>query len=334
VLEIDGLHVSFPHGDVGWVQVLSDVSLSLRRGETLGLVGESGSGKTVTAMTAMGLLGAAGGRVTAGSVRLDGEELLSFGEAQWRRVRGRRIAMIFQQPTRALSPAFTVGAQIAECVRLHLGLSRSDAWKRAVEALDRVHIPNAVERAKDYPYAYSGGMCQRAMIAMALVGEPDVLIADEPTTALDVTVQARILDLLKEIQRDTHVGMLFITHDLGVIAQICHRVSVLYTGQVIEEARLGDLLERPTHPYTCGLLSSVPQPGQRRRLASIEGTIPDFAALPEGCRFHPRCGYAEAGRCDTGDIPMLAKDGSSVRCVRADELTLTGVPSGDAPTSQ
>jgi len=324
LLEVEDLAISFPQ-ERGWVQVLDDVRLRLHRGETVGLVGESGSGKTVTAMTAMGLIGAAGAKVLRGSVRLDGRELLGLSETEWRAVRGRRMAMIFQQPTRALNPAFTVGQQIAEAVRLHLGLSRADAYKRAVEALDRVHIPNARERAKDYPFAFSGGMAQRAMIAMALAGEPDVLIADEPTTALDVTVQARILELLKEVQRDTNIGMLFITHDLGVIAQVCDRVSVFYAGQIVEEAPLDRLLAHPTHPYTAGLLASVPRPGQHRRLSSIDGTIPDFMHLPSGCRFHPRCAHAVHGRCDVTPIALEEHAAGTARCVRADELSLDGV---------
>jgi peptide/nickel transport system ATP-binding protein/oligopeptide transport system ATP-binding protein len=324
LLEVRDLGVAFSqHGR--WVQVVSDVSLSLRRGETVGLVGESGSGKTVTALAIMGLIAATGGRMTAGSVELGGSELIGSSERRWRDVRGKRIAMIFQQPTRSLNPAFTVGAQIAEAARLHLGLDRRKAWARAVEALDGVGIANAEKRAREYPHTFSGGMCQRAMIAMALVGEPEVLIADEPTTALDVTVQARVLELLREIQRETQVGMLFVTHDLGVIAQMCDRVNVFYAGQVVEATTRDAMLRSPRHPYTAGLLGSVPQPGKGRRLVAIPGTTPDFEHLPDGCRFHPRCSYAEGGRCDAEALSLTPTPSGAVRCVRVDELKLEGV---------
>lgn len=325
LLVVEDLSVAFPH-DGGWTEVLDGVSLAIHKGETVGLVGESGSGKTVTALSIMGLLGASGGRVTRGSIRLDGEELVGPTEERWRAVRGKRIAMIFQQPTRALNPAFTVGAQIAETARRHLGLSRRDARVRAVELLDHVGIADAARRANDYPHTFSGGMCQRAMIAMALVGNPEILIADEPTTALDTTVQARVLDLLRDVQQETGVGMLFVTHDLGVIAEMCDRVNVCYSGQVMEEAAVSAVLEAPQHPYTAGLLASVPQPGAGRRLVAIPGTIPDFAHLPTGCRFHPRCEFAVHNRCDIDGVPFLrAGDDHGVRCVRHGELSLKGV---------
>jgi peptide/nickel transport system ATP-binding protein len=324
LLEVEGVGVAFPQGG-RWTQVLSDVSLSVQRGETLGLVGESGSGKTVTSLAIMGLIGATGGRLTSGSVRLAGRELTGCTEREWRDIRGGRIAMIFQQPTRSLDPAFTVGSQIASAARLHLGLDRRAAWDKAVDALDRVGIVNAPKRARDYPHMFSGGMCQRAMIAMALVGEPELLIADEPTTALDVTVQARVLDLLLKVQEETHIGLLFVAHDLGVIAEMCDRVNVFYAGQVVEQTSRDELLRRPRHPYTEGLLGSVPQPGHGRRLVSIPGNIPDFEQLPSGCRFHPRCEYSVAGRCDGDPVSWTAVDGAQARCVRADELSLAGV---------
>jgi oligopeptide/dipeptide ABC transporter ATP-binding protein len=309
-----------------WIEVLDGVSLSLEKGETVGLVGESGSGKTVTSLAVMGLVGALGGRVTRGSIKLSGKELVDSGEAVWREVRGKRIAMIFQDPTRALNPAFTVGAQIAESARLHLGLSRQAANAKAVELLDRVGIADAGKRSKAYPHSFSGGMCQRVMIALALVGDPEVLIADEPTTALDVTVQARVLDLLREVQQETGVGVLFVTHDLAVIANMCDRVNIFYCGQVVEEAPLETILETPRHPYTAGLLESVPRPGLSKRLISIPGVVPDFEDMPAGCRFHPRCACAVKGRCDTAAVPFSPTGpDAGVRCVRSGELVLAGI---------
>jgi peptide/nickel transport system ATP-binding protein len=328
LLAVEGLSVAFRRGR-GWTEVVHDLSLSVGRSETVGLVGESGSGKTVTAMAIMGLTGATGGQVTSGSIRLAGDELLVPGQSTWRGVRGKKIAMIFQQPTRALNPAYTVGAQIAEAARRHLGVSRSASWTRAIELLDLVGIADAGRRAKEYPHTFSGGMCQRVMIAMALVGEPDLLIADEPTTALDVTVQARVLNLLRDIQRETGVGMLFVTHDLGVVAEMCDRVNVFYGGEVVEEGAVEDAFTRPAHPYTAALLAAVPHAEAGQRLVPIPGNIPDFDRLPAGCRFHPRCTHAIQGRCDVEAIPLVSIGGRGTdrqaRCVRQSEITLTGV---------
>jgi peptide/nickel transport system ATP-binding protein len=328
LLAVEGLSVAFRRAK-GWTTVVHDLSLSVGCGETVGLVGESGSGKTVTAMAIMGLTGATGGRVTSGSIKLGGTELLTSGNGSWRGVRGKKIAMIFQQPTRALNPAYTVGAQIAEAARRHLGMSRAASWTRAIELLDLVGIADASRRAKEYPHTFSGGMCQRVMIAMALVGEPDLLIADEPTTALDVTVQARVLNLLRDIQRETGVGMLFVTHDLGVVAEMCDRVNVFYGGEVVEEGAVEGAFMRPAHPYTAALLAAVPHAQAGQRLVPIPGNIPDFDRLPEGCRFHPRCTYAIQGRCDVEPIPLLSigdpTTARQVRCVRSGEITLTGV---------
>ncbi len=233
--------------------------------------------------------------------------------------------MIFQQAIRTLDPAFTVGEQIAETVRRHEDVSRKAAWKRAVDMLDRVHIPRAAERAKEYPHTFSGGMCQRAMIAMALACSPELVFADEPTTALDVTVQARILDLLREIQRDTGIAIVFITHDLGVIAEVADRIVVMYAGQVVEQGGVDEIFLRPHHPYTAGLMNAIPVVGQGRRLVDIPGNVPAPGQAPAGCRFHPRCPHSQPGRCDVAVPPLEEHGGHEVRCVRADEIELRGI---------
>jgi oligopeptide/dipeptide ABC transporter ATP-binding protein len=276
----------------------------------------------------MGLIPDLNGRTPTGSVSLDGLDLMTLNRREWQSVRGNRISMVFQQAIRSLNPAFTVGDQIAEVARRHLGMSRKDAWKRAVEMLDQVHIPNAARRAKEYPHTFSGGMCQRVMIAMALVCEPEVLIADEPTTALDVTVQAHILDLLREVQAENNLAIVFITHDLGVVSDMCESAVVMYAGQIVERTPLVELFHQPRHPYSAGLLASVPTVGGGQRLESIRGVVPPLDALPPGCRFHPRCDYAVAGRCDV-EAPTLRDVGRrvSARCIRADEIHLTGLKS-------
>jgi peptide/nickel transport system ATP-binding protein len=317
LLSIRNLTVSF-----GGTAVVQDVSFDVEAGSTVGLVGESGSGKTVTALSALGLTRTQGATVT-GQVLFDGEDLTAMSEKQLSTRRGRSIGMIFQQAIRTLDPAFTVGEQIAEAVRRHEGLSRSAARARAVEMLDRVHIPRAAERAKEYPHTFSGGMCQRAMIAMALACSPRLVFADEPTTALDVTVQARILALLREIQRDTGIAIVFISHDLGVIAELAQRVVVMYAGQVVERATVEDLFLRPRHPYTSGLLGSIPAVGQGRRLISIPGVVPPPGAMPVGCRFHPRCVHEVPGLCDTTAPSLDLGDGA--RCLRTTELDLRGI---------
>jgi oligopeptide/dipeptide ABC transporter ATP-binding protein len=234
--------------------------------------------------------------------------------------------MIFQQAIRTLDPAFTVGEQIAEAVRRHEGASRSAAWTRAVEMLDRVHIPRAAERAREYPHTFSGGMCQRAMIAMALACSPKLVFADEPTTALDVTVQAKILDLLREIQRDTGIAIVFISHDLGVIAELAQSVVVMYAGQVVERATVEELFLSPRHPYTAGLINSIPAVGRGRRLVSIPGNVPAPGSMPVGCRFHPRCAHESVGLCDVTAPELETSPEAAVRCLRAGELSLLGIP--------
>jgi peptide/nickel transport system ATP-binding protein len=324
LLSVQGLTVEFPTTD-GWIPVVEDVSFEVRSGEVVGLVGETGSGKTVSALAVMGLIKAHGGRVARGSIRLDGLELTDLSPQRLRRIRGAQIAMVFQQAMRSLNPALSVGEQVAETIRCHESIDGRAAWKRAVAMLDRVHIPKADQRAHDYPHQFSGGMCQRVMIAMALACSPKLLIADEPTTALDVTVQRRILDLLLEIQSETGIGILFISHDLGLIAELCDRVMVMYAGEIVEDAPSVGMFTSPRHPYTQGLLDSVPQ-GRTHRLLAIPGTVPASGDYPPGCRFAPRCAYAVTGLCDTAHPDLDGMDGARrVRCVRADAIQLAGI---------
>ena len=341
VLAVEGLSVEF-RGHPDWLRVVDDVSFEIQPGETVGLVGESGSGKTVTSLAAMGLLPRRAARIAEGTVRLDGRDLQQLTPAERRQVRGRDMSMVFQEPMTSLNPAFSVGNQIAESLRVHRRLRRRQALAQAVELLELVGVPDAERRVKDYPHTFSGGMRQRAMIAMAVACQPALLIADEPTTALDVTVQAQVLDLLRRLQAEFGMAMLFVTHDLGVVANACDRVVVLYAGQVVEQAVAADFFARPRHPYARGLLDAMPQVGDpRERLRAIPGEVPRPEAFPSGCRFHPRCAYAEL-RCAEAPVALerpghgqpwvvqgLVTDspgGSAeplVRCVRQDELDLT-----------
>lgn len=328
LLEVRDLTVEFPTAAGTRIPVVESVSFTLDHGESAALVGESGSGKTVTSLAVMGLTAVTGGRIASGSVIFDGRELTALPEREWRRLRGPAMGMIFQQPTRSLNPAFTVGDQIAESVRRHLGMSRRQAKARAIEMLDLVRIPRAAERVNDYPHAFSGGMCQRVMIAMVMACNPRLLIADEPTTALDVTVQERILELLRDLQEQTGVSLLFVSHDLAVVAQMCQRVVVMYAGEVAESGTAADIFFRPQHPYTSGLLAAIPTPGLRtdRRLAAIPGNIPAPGSWPVGCRFHDRCSYSKPGVCDVRH-PDLVESGPTdeTRCLRANEIELSGV---------
>nr|WP_228046678.1 ABC transporter ATP-binding protein [Saccharopolyspora sp. HNM0983] len=323
-MQIRDLEVRFATED-GWVVVLDSVSLDVPAGTTLGLVGESGSGKTVTGLAVLGLLPARGCRITAGSIRLDGTELLGLSTRAMSRVRGNDVAMIFQEPMTSLNPAFTVGDQIAETVRRHQGLSRRRAHQRAVAALDRVGIPDAARRARSYPHEFSGGMRQRVMIAMAVCCGPRLLIADEPTTALDVTIQAQTLDLLREMRDELDMAMVFITHDLGVVAEICDQVAVMYAGQVVGGDEVHRLFRSPPHPYAEGLLAAMPQAGDpAAELATIPGRAPAPGRAPDGCRFRTRCPYA-APVCADDPLPLRTVDPArSTRCVRLDELPLRG----------
>ena len=315
VLEARGLTVEFGAGS-GVVRPVDGVDLMLRRGEMLGLVGESGSGKSVTSLAITGLTEYTGGRIVAGSVRLGDTDVLALTPKQRSAILGRDIGMIFQQPRRSLNPTMSVGGQIAESVRRHRGGSRKDAWARAVEMLDRVRIPDAARRAHEMPFSFSGGMAQRVMIAMALACEPSVLIADEPTTALDATVQARVMELLAELQHDLDVAVLLITHDPGVASGTCDRIAVMYCGQIVEEGPTADVLVRASHPYTKGLLAATPRRGRGGRLDPIPGSVPPPDEIPPGCRFHPRCSMFAPGVCDTEVIDLVHRgEGRADRCV-------------------
>jgi peptide/nickel transport system ATP-binding protein len=288
LLEVRDLAVRFPTDD-GLVNAVSGLSFTLRRGETLGIVGESGSGKSVTNLAILGLLNAERSKIS-GEILLHGKDLLKATPAELRDVRGKDVAMIFQDPFACLHPMYRVGAQIAEAVRAHSDVSKAKAFERAVEVLDAVGIPNARSRAKDYPHQFSGGMRQRAMIAMALVHNPSVLIADEPTTALDVTVQAQILELIDKVKRDFDIGVILITHDLGVVAETAQTVMVMYAGRAVEHGPARDVFDNPQHPYTWGLLESMPTIDAKvAHLRAIEGSPPSVIHLPAGCAFHPRC---------------------------------------------
>jgi oligopeptide/dipeptide ABC transporter ATP-binding protein len=313
LLRVDRLRTVFPLGNGQEAAAVDDVSFEIGRGETLGLVGESGSGKSVTALSIVRLV-MPPGRVAAGRIDLDGQNLLDLDERGMRAIRGKRIGFVFQEPSIALDPVFTIGYQIAETLGAH-GLARGRARRaRVLELLDAVRIPDPARRAKEYPHQLSGGLRQRAMIALALAAEPSLLIADEPTTALDVTVQAEILDLLREMRRAFHLSMLLITHDLGIVAEMCDRVAVMYAGRIVEEAPVDRLFAAPTHPYTRGLLDCIPGRQSGRRLAAIPGTVPPLGQLPAGCAFSPRCPERFAPCGDRPpDITPIGAD-HDVRC--------------------
>jgi oligopeptide/dipeptide ABC transporter ATP-binding protein len=317
LLEVRDLRAEF-RTDEGVVRAVDGVSFRVERGEIVGLVGESGCGKSVTSLAVLGLLPKPEGRVVGGAVRFQGRDLGALPESELRRVRGNRVAMVFQDPMTSLNPYLTVGEQIAEVGEVHRGLSRREAHRRAVALLERVGIPDPAARARSHPHELSGGMRQRAMIAMALLCDPDLLIADEPTTALDVTIQAQILDLLCELRRERSMAIVLITHDLGVIAGTCDRVLVMYAGRIVESAPAGALFRDPSHPYTRALLRSLPRIGgpPRRRLESIEGLPPRLDAGPfSACRFAPRCAFAR-DVCREGEPPLVeTAPGRARRCV-------------------
>ncbi len=312
VLAVSGLTVAV-RGEDGEREVVSDLSFSLARGETLCIAGESGSGKSMTSLAVMRLLPRPAARIAAGSIMLGSTDLARFDERGMQAIRGNRIAMIFQEPMTSLNPVFRVGEQIAEGYRLHKKASKAEAAQRAVEMLNLVGIPNPVARAQSYPHELSGGMRQRVMIAMALACDPDILFADEPTTALDVTIQAQILDLMRTLQAEKGSGVLLITHDLGVVAETAQRVAVMYAGQVVEEAPVDELYKHPAHPYTQGLLASVPRLGVKRVLAPIPGMVPGIFDLPQGCRFRPRCVHAFA-RCEEAPPLFETAPERTARC--------------------
>ena len=303
LLEVEDLRTYFKTRE-GEVHAVDGVSFEVEEGSVLGIVGESGCGKSVTSLSIMGLVQPPG-RIVSGSIRFEGRELTTMSERQLEDIRGRQIAMIFQDPMTSLNPTLTIGTQITETLRRHLGYTKEQARKRAIELLEEVHIPDAARRLKDYPHRFSGGMRQRVMIAIALSCNPKLLIADEPTTALDVTVQAGVLELLDELRREHGMTMMIISHNMGVIAETAEQVIVMYAGQVVERASVNDLFDRPEHPYTEALLASLPQiddPDPRNgRLTTIPGRPPDLLAPPEACRFAPRCKYA--GRDDCNVVP-------------------------------
>ncbi|MBA4077678.1 MAG: peptide ABC transporter ATP-binding protein [Cyanobacteria bacterium PR.023] len=311
LLEIQNLATAFPT-EAGMARAVDDVTLSVDKGKVLGIVGESGCGKSITSLSILRLIPPPG-KIVGGQIRLDGKNLLDFSEAQMRGVRGNRIALIPQDPMTSLNPVYTVGAQIMEAVELHQKVSKAEARKKAIDVLDRVRIPEARNRVDDYPHQFSGGMRQRVMIAMALACEPELLIADEPTTALDVTVQAQILDLLREIQKDQGTAIVLITHDLGVVAEMCDTVAVMYAGSVVEYATVQELFQNPKHPYTIGLMNSLPKPGSQR-LIPIEGQPPSLVNLPKGCRFANRCSL-RVDSCESSIPPLEEKSaGHDARC--------------------
>jgi oligopeptide/dipeptide ABC transporter ATP-binding protein len=334
LLEVNNLETHFPTR-AGLVKAVNDVSFYIDEGELLGLVGESGCGKSITALSIMRLISSPG-YIAGGEIRFKGEDLGSASAERMREIRGNDIAMIFQDPMTSLNPVFTVGEQIAEALRLHRKLNKKQAWDSAIEAMKEVSIPSPERRVKDYPHQLSGGMRQRVMIAMALACDPELLIADEPTTALDVTIQAQMLELLDKLRETRKLAVLLITHDLGVVAETADRVCVMYTGRIVEESGVDAIFEKPRHPYTQGLLRSVPilsayHIEKVSRLATIEGTVPSPTNLPDGCHFAPRCEF-RMEKCTHGEIPLYQLvNGVKVRCVLYEEESIEGekgIPAG------
>lgn len=324
LLEVDDLLTTFLVGEGQTVRAVDGVSFVVNAGETLAIVGESGSGKSVTSLSIMRLLPKKIGAIARGTIKLRGKDLVPLDERAMRGIRGNDIGMIFQEPMTSLNPVHTIGRQIAEVVIEHQKVSKAEAHKRAIEMLQIVGIPEPVRRADQYPHEMSGGMRQRAMIAMALACEPAVLIADEPTTALDVTIQAQILDLMRNLQQRLGMAIVFITHDLGVVSEMAQRVVVMYAGQVVETGTVEEIFTRPLMPYTSGLMQSIPRMGaeEKTRLQAIPGYVPLLTKLPGGCRFRTRCAYAEA-RCAEAEPPLEQLEGGRcVRCIRWKELSL------------
>lgn len=325
LLEINDLSVEFVT-EHGQATVVSDINLTVRKGEVLGLVGESGSGKSVTSLSIMRLLPSPPARITSGSIMFDNKDILQMSRKELRDLRGNDIAMVFQDPMTSLNPAFTIGDQLIEAVLLHRKVKKAAARERAIELLEMVGIPDPAARLKQFPHEFSGGMRQRALIAIALANEPRLLIADEPTTALDVTVQAQIIDLLRKLQREMDMGVIFVTHDLGVVAELCDRVAVMYAGQIVEQAPVHELFANPKHPYTAGLLASMPQTAdEKERLVSIPGVVPLPGTVEEGCRFRARCSFA-TDVCATGHPALLPRGiDHETRCVRVADINLESV---------
>lgn len=292
VLEIKNLHTYF-YTDGGVIKAVDGVDVELRRGATLGIVGESGSGKSVTSLSVMGLLTGTKGKIADGEILLDGDDIVKLTKEQQRKLRGSKISMIFQEPMTSLNPVMKIGDQVAECVLQHEKISKKEALKKAEDMLRKTGVPRVEHMMKEYPFQLSGGQRQRVMIAMALVCNPEILIADEPTTALDVTIQAQILDLMNKLKKEIGTSILFITHDLGVVAEVCDQVVVMYCGRVVEKGSVYDIFDKPSHPYTEGLLNSIPKLGEHvEELESIPGNVPNPKYMPKGCKFAPRCKYA------------------------------------------
>ena len=330
LLSVRGLRIEFGT-DQGPAKAVDDLSFDLSAGEVLGIVGESGSGKSVTALSIMGLLPTPPGRVTAGEILFEGEDLLRKSQNDMRKLRGNEISMIFQEPMTSLNPVFTVGDQLTEAVRWHERVGMAAARDRAIEMLGKVGIPSPERRLNDYPHQLSGGMRQRVMIAMALSCGPKLLLADEPTTALDVTIQAQILDLLRALQEEFRMAVIIITHNLGVVAEFADRVLVMYAGRTVERASVEGVFERPSHPYTEGLLASIPDlEADVLRLTAIPGTLPNPHELPAGCRFQPRCGYARE-ECTAAPPPLLAVSPDHfAACIRHNGYRLDGAAAAPA----
>jgi peptide/nickel transport system ATP-binding protein len=318
LLEIRGLKTHFQTDD-GWVQAVDGVDITVERGETLGVVGESGCGKSVTAMSVLKLVAMPPGRIVAGQILWQGRDLVPLSSDAMRSIRAKEIAIVFQEPMTSLNPVYSVGDQIAEVLRLHEGLNRKDAMDRATEMLRLVHIPTPERRVRDYPHQFSGGMRQRVMIAMALSCNPKLLIADEPTTALDVTIQAQILELMGELKERLGMSIMLITHAMGVVAETAQRVVVMYAGKVVEEAPVGELFAHPRHPYTQGLIRSIPRidtaATKKVRLEAIAGVVPKLINPPEACRFAPRCKFASAACLEATPALREVAPGHKVACI-------------------
>jgi oligopeptide/dipeptide ABC transporter ATP-binding protein len=324
LLSVRNLRTEF-RTDEGWFAAVDDVSFDLEEGGVLGIVGESGSGKSVTALSILRLIPDPPGRIAGGQILFDGQDLLGVSGRRMRQIRGSEISMIFQEPMTSLNPVFTIGDQIIETIRYHEQVNRREARTRAVELLRKVGIASPEQRLDEYPHQLSGGMRQRAMIAIALACNPRLLLADEPTTALDVTIQAQILELLKSLQEEFNMAVVLITHDLGVVAQYVDRVVVMYAGRVVEQAPVGELFANPQHPYTQGLLGSIPSPDEERdRLQAIPGVVPNLAELPPGCRFAPRCVHAKPP-CSLADPPLIeAGPAHRAACIRLTDYVQPG----------
>lgn len=313
IIDVRNLQTSF-FTEEGEVRAVDGLHFSIEKGKTLGIVGESGSGKSITSLSILRLIPDPPGKIVGGEILFKGENLLEKSNKEMMKIRGNNISMIFQEPMTSLNPVFTAGEQIAESVRIHQKLGKKAAWERAVDMLRLVGIPSPEKRAKQYPFELSGGMRQRVMIAIALACNPELLIADEPTTALDVTIQAQILELMKKLQEELGMAIIFITHDLGVVAEICDKVAVMYAGQVVEYSNVDALFNHPKHPYTVGLLHSLPRPDEdQEELSVIKGTVPSPFDMPKGCRFAPRCPHTQK-ICNQAPEFVETKDGSQVRC--------------------